>query len=607
MTSGRSARALLIGLAIWGLLMIVPDLYRVVDPLASAGLAADNDGQIYDVRGPFDREVDSPAWNAGLRIGDRLDLEAMACLPPRGAACTDLLSVLGGMGGVQLVRPGRVLTLMVRPAEGGEARSVSIAAMPPPRHWSQSFVLLVTEIAGIAFLSAAAWLAWSRPSPMSWGFFLYAIWFNPGQDFVYFLLLQEHPPLLMAQELAASLAHGVACAGFLLFALCVPAGEPDPKWVNVKRGLPVLAVAVAGIQALSYANAFGYPTESISRATFFADYGVDAAALWILLRRRHGQAPQNYQRMRWVIWGSLIGLPAYILSGLLGSTALWQSLSGDDSVPQNLINLLLLVYGILGWFVFEAVRRPRVVNVSIPLRRFTAFGLLLSVPTLFLHQQVERLEEVLHLPGWAWIAIASLLLFLIGKLHEFAVELADRVFNRGFRRTTADFVTLGRDVLRAKSVEEIEKLLTEKPLHLLDLASAAVFRSEEGVFRRHIGGAGWTAGMADTIDPQVRAFAGLSAAQPFHIDSADAEGSGFPSGLEAPILGVPVRDRLRCFAVALYGPHMSGADLTADERTMLARLAEDAALAYAQIEVESLRKRVKALEFRLSRRPIEAG
>ena len=43
---------------------------------------------------------------------------------------------------------------------------------------------------------------------MSWGFFLYAIWFNPGQDFVYFLVLQEHPPLLLAQELAASLAHG---------------------------------------------------------------------------------------------------------------------------------------------------------------------------------------------------------------------------------------------------------------------------------------------------------------------------------------------------------------------------------------------------------------
>src|SRR5262245_13499701 len=116
---GPVACALLIGLTLWGLLMIVPDLYRVVDPLGSVGLAADNDGRIYDVRGPFDRDADSPAWTAGLRVGDRIDLEAMRCLPPSGAACTDLLSVVGGMGGVQLVRPGRVLALRVRPATDG--------------------------------------------------------------------------------------------------------------------------------------------------------------------------------------------------------------------------------------------------------------------------------------------------------------------------------------------------------------------------------------------------------------------------------------------------------------------------------------------------------
>src|SRR5204862_480868 len=176
--------------------------------------------------------------------------------------CSDLLSVVGGMGGVQLVRPGRVLVLTVRPATDGNQRIVSLVAMPPPLHWVERFVLLLTEIAGISFPSSAAWLAWSRPTSM-----------------------------------------------------------------------------------------------------------------------------------RWVIWGALIGLPAYILSGLLGSTALWQSLSGDDSVPENLFGFLLLVYGILGWFVFEAVRRPRVVNVSIPLRRITAFGLLLSVPALFAHQQIERLEK----------------------------------------------------------------------------------------------------------------------------------------------------------------------------------------------------------------------
>jgi hypothetical protein len=79
---GLARRILIIGLTTWGLVMIVPDLYRVLSPLDSAGFAADNDGRIYDVQGPFAQDSESPAWGAGLRVGDRLDLAAMRCAPP---------------------------------------------------------------------------------------------------------------------------------------------------------------------------------------------------------------------------------------------------------------------------------------------------------------------------------------------------------------------------------------------------------------------------------------------------------------------------------------------------------------------------------------------
>lgn len=600
---GLAGCILLIGLTAWALLMIVPDLYRVIDPLASAGFAADNDGRIYDVRGPFPQEAASPAWKAGLRVGDRLDLGAMRCLPTRSAGCLSLLSVLGGMGGIQLVRPGRVLALTVLPAEGGGARAVTITPRRPPVGWLSRLVLLLNEIAGIAFVLAAAWLVWTRPSAMSWGFFLYAIWFNPGQNFVYFLLLQERPALVLINELAASLAHGAACSGFLLFALRFPGNQAEPSWRKVRRGLPAIGAVVAGLQLLSATNAFGYPTESVARATFLADYAVDGFAVWILLRRQRGQPPQDYQRMRWVIWGCLIGLPAYILSGIMGSTTLWYTLFAEASIQQELTGLLLLVDGILGWFVFEAVRRPRVVSVSIPLRRITLFGLMLSVPSLFAHKQIEHLEEVLHLPGWAWIALGSVLLFLIGRLHELSVELADHVFNRTFRREAAQLSALSREILQADSIEDVERLLTEAPLRRLGLASAAVFRHAEGTFRRHGEGPGWTAATADVLDPRDTALIAVAAGQPFQIDAADAERLRFPAGLAAPTLAVPVRDKLRCFAIALYGPHASGADLASDERTMLGRIAGDAALAYANIETDALRRQVAALEQRLSVAP----
>jgi hypothetical protein len=586
------ARAVIIALTTWALGTIVPDLYRVVVPLASAGFAADNDGRVYDVVGPFGREANSPAWQAGLRVGDQLDLQAMRCLPPRGSACRDLIAVVGGMGGTQLVRPGRVLQLTVEPN-----RVLTIRSERPYRAWFSRFVLLLQEITGIAFIVAATWLAWTRPGPMTVGFWLYSLWFNPGQNFVFYLLMQEHPRLELAQECLSALVHGAACAGFVLFALRVPDDRPDPRWQLAERAVPIVGIVIAAMQLVSYANILGFETEGVSRATFYADYIVDALVVGILLRRRHGRLPQDYQRLRWVIWGCAIGLPAYILSGLLQSTSLWYELSGSTAVPHTLIGLLLVVYGALGWFVFEAVRRPRVVTVSIPLRRITVFGLILSVPTLFAHQETEHLRALLHLPEWAWIAFAALLLFLLGRLHELSAELADHVFNRSFHRRTEELATISGEILKADTADAIDRLLSKAPHDTLGLASATVFRSDNGEFRRHIDGLGWPPGSANTLN------ANEIAATPFHVKHSDAERLCFPTGLATPTFAVPVRDKLTCFAVAFYGPHVSGADLATDEHTMLASLASDAALAYAHAETDALRRQVAALERRLDELP----
>ena len=54
------------------ILLIVLLAWALATPLTSFGFYADNDGLIYDVIGPFDEREQSPAWNAGIRVGDRL-------------------------------------------------------------------------------------------------------------------------------------------------------------------------------------------------------------------------------------------------------------------------------------------------------------------------------------------------------------------------------------------------------------------------------------------------------------------------------------------------------------------------------------------------------
>jgi hypothetical protein len=313
-------------------------------------------------------------------------------------------------------------------------------------------VLLLDQIAAILVILAAAWLVWSRPGGMTWGFFLYVIWFNPGQSFEYYALLQHSPIALLTQNIIGAIAQGAGSAGFILFAIRAPTDERAMRWRPVERALPLVAMLLAIPLTLSYASLFGYPTEMVTRVGILSGLAVAACAFIILLARQKELPPQDYQRLRWVIWGCLIGLPALIIADAGQGTTLLDSLWAGHPPPEEVWGLLHLVNGVLCLFVFGAVRRPRVVTVGIPLRRVTILGLLLSVPTLFLHEQIEHLRESIsesfNLPGWIWIAIAAALLFLISRIHEMTVRLVDRYFNRGVAQAGE---RLGNAILKAEN------------------------------------------------------------------------------------------------------------------------------------------------------------
>jgi hypothetical protein len=116
------SRLLLIALTLWGLAMIVPDLLRVAQPLGSFGLIANNDGVVYGVVAPFSDEKSSPAWKAGIRPGDRLDLSRLHCRISDLRACGDALATLGG---VQYVLPGQAATLYLAAKKERPARQVT--------------------------------------------------------------------------------------------------------------------------------------------------------------------------------------------------------------------------------------------------------------------------------------------------------------------------------------------------------------------------------------------------------------------------------------------------------------------------------------------------
>jgi hypothetical protein len=569
-------RILLIVLLAWALVMIVPDVLRVVQPLGSFGFYADNDGVIYGVIAPFDKEHQSPAWNAGMREGDKLALSKLRCFPYDPTTCGNALMVLGGH---QYVLKGQQATFELKAAGDRPARRIALITAQVPANPFERFIVLIDQIAGILVVVAAAWLVWTRPGRMSWGFFLYVMWFNPGQYYAFYALLAQWPLVMLGQNIAGAIAEAVGYTGLLQFVLRAPDDEPDRKWRWLERLLPVIAIVLAVLMLLTYGNLGGFRTESGTRFAILAGFAVAVCAVGILLERTRRK--QDFQRMRWVVWGCLIGLPAFLFAELASSTMIFETRWENFTPSEDVIGLLYLVNGILCLFVFEAVRRERVVSVSIPLRRVTILGLTLSIPALLLHHEVEYMQEHLAIPNWAWIVIGAGALYLISRLHEGATHLTDRYFNRDLDKAER---TIGAAILKAKEPLEVDRLLAEQPYHRLKLSSAASFRRNGAEFRRDTDGHGWGEQTARSLSSDTPMGRTGDEGRPFAISDDDKSEPDLAQAASAAPCWRS-RRQIRCAALlTLYEPHASGADLDANERAMLKRIGQSAAAVYAEIE-----------------------
>jgi hypothetical protein len=503
---------------------------------------------------------------------------------------------------VNYVAPGQTATLFFAAGLDRPAWEAHLVARARPVSRVHQLVLSLDQIAGILFVLGAAWLVWIRPGPMTWGFFVYSIQFNPGQSFAYYAWLKQWPRALFAQDIASCLLQAGGYTGLLLFALRAPIDRADGVWRTIERALPIIAAALLALSLATMVSLFGYHAERAMRASMFVGFLVGLAAIGILIGRRRDLSPQDYQRIRWVIWGCLIGLPAYLIAELSQETSLLDRVFEETGMPEEAAGLLYLINGLLCLFVVEAVRRPTVVNVAIPLRRATVLGLLLSIPVFFIHEEMNTLNELTGLPDWAWVLVASGLVFLISRAHEVTTELADRLFDREYLRAEQHLTAAAQALDSASSHAEIENLLVDEPVSRLKLASAALFRKEDEGFRRRVSD-GW--GKADAqfltgAEPMLAARAELGPF-PLRAEEAGAGDPRVPGGLGRPIVGVQVGHARRCFAIALYGGHQSGTDLDRNERKLLDRLAHSAARAYAQVETDALRNRIRALEDELAR------
>jgi hypothetical protein len=184
-------------------------------------------------------------------------------------------------------------------------------------------------------------------------------------------------------------------------------------------------------------------------------------------------------------------------------------------------------------------------------------------------------------------------LFLISRLHDGAVAVVDRFFNRALDRLEQ---TLSQAMREAQEPADLDRLLADEPSRALKLSSAATFRRQGSSLVRDEDGSGWEGCATRELNLEQPILAPVSTGLPFGLEEQADDGIDFPPGLRRPVLAVPAADPVRCLALSLYGPHAVGTDLDANERAMLSRLARFAAAMYAELEAVELRHRIAMLE-----------
>src|SRR5271166_3341668 len=172
-------KALILILAVYAVALISLDTFRPFlqggdespwplswYPIATLGFQADNDGRVTSV------DADGPAAASGVKPGQQIEL---ASVKPDRRAINKFV----------YVAHGSAYTMKI--VSGPDAPfEVSIPAVDEKLERWNATTLLLAQLSGFFFIALCTYLVWKSATWSTWGFFLYGIWFNSGQYFVWY-------------------------------------------------------------------------------------------------------------------------------------------------------------------------------------------------------------------------------------------------------------------------------------------------------------------------------------------------------------------------------------------------------------------------------------
>jgi hypothetical protein len=406
--------------------------------------------------------------------------------------------------------------------------------------------------------------------------------------------LRISPPLLTPwTALEASLSVWLGNIGFLYLCFRFPTGQPLERWRVADRAI----VPIASLWMLIYYLHFYQSAFSTGGTSSLYSIGGTLVVLGVLLglaayvARFWGASGPEVTRMRWVAAAIAVYAAAQLIFFI-------DQIVNRDATPwvTYLYNFNPAPFA----FAYSLVR-GRILDIRIVGGRAVIYALVTSIPVALLAFAdwffARRLEDA-RLATVFEIGIAIAFSFWLRSLHKRIDRFAERIFFASRHRAFQRMHHIVQALPFTEKIATIESLLTEETASAMGFSSAALFRADDGHYVR-TAETGWRdeTQTLDADDPIVL-FA-RSAHRGVALSEAPQSKALLPSSALKPVFALPIVVGRRVIAVVLYGGHLDGEAIDAEEEQLLTGLAHAAATAYEHLHAIERERENALLRVRL--------
>jgi hypothetical protein len=554
MKQPRAGWRLIIVCALAGLVAAVslPDIVLPWHPFATFGFDVDPNGRVLDV------VPNSAAAATIIRPGDTVDIPATD-VGARRYLITPYAAAVAGQRATFAVVDAR-----------GARYNVSLVARTRLRSMLDNVADVMQVLSYLVFLLTAAALVLLRPGGLTWAFFAYSLC-AAGTS----ISMESEPPFAWAVlVLCIANLQTLLWLPFMIFALRFPTDRIDGWRLIVQRGLLLSLIALVPASAYAAIGAlFAAPNLLIANLIVFQilpTIGFLFGAAIFIATYIHANAVDR-PRIRWVIFGFVLGYSGIIVANALSLTglALWPIWLNDLVQTLNVAVPITVAYAIVKY---------RVIDVQFYLNRALVYGLLTTIAIgvlTLLHWVASKQLEGFHLGVFLEIAGALAVGFSILKLHGAIEALVDRFVFRSVHNAEQHLAKTNDSMMYAQSVAGLDRMVCVEPRRAFNLSWTAVFHVlESGSYRRSESAGVDEHTEFDRDDPIVLEMCATRS------PVATRDYAAFPFVIRGDILGF-----------ALFGIHANGSAIDPNEREILGTFVGRATAAY-----DNLTSKMRATE-----------